>query len=115
MSEPPARIVHSILFAYIGFQLIRVPDFIHSGPNEAGFNWRIKSDLSWDKQRTHKHSEASYEGTNTGSLGTLRIAQDSWLACLSVFELSIRAQMLAMWPLTSAAQREGYANSRRSF
>lgn len=60
MSEPPARIVRSIVFAYIGFQLISVPDFIHSGPNEAGFNWRIKSDLSWDKQRTHKHSEASY-------------------------------------------------------
>lgn len=37
------------------------------------------------------------------SVGWWEVAQDSRLTCLSMFELSIRAQTLSMWPMTLGA------------
>lgn len=53
---------------------------------------------------THRTCEHEYAGKSQGAIhevsAAVCVAQDTTLTCLSVFDLSIRAQTLAMWPLT---------------
>lgn len=66
----------------------------------------IKEDMTRDRYTNTKcrpeYTDTWYTAVNM-LYGKMRVAQDVRLTCLSVFDLSIVAQTLAMWPLTRSA------------
>lgn len=65
-----------------------------------------------NEYNTRTLAQTGQQGICEGA-GAVCVAQDSRLTCLSVFDLSIRAQTLAMWPLTPALC-EGHARGQMS-
>lgn len=64
----------------------------------AGFNDIINKDLTRDSyiNTMHKHMVHTGGRAVRKVTGAMSVAQDTRLTCLSVFDLSIRAQALAM-------------------